>query len=236
MRFHFGITPALYFFHVFLCQNFTGDCMSRKIITVEGNIGSGKTSFAKKLAAHYKAKLILETFADNPFLQKFFVKQQDYALGMEMFFMAERYEQLKVELGEELQENEIFVIDYLFTKSLLYARVNLDDAEYGLYQKIFNILNPKIISSNLIIYLHSDINRLVNNIVERGREFEQSVKKEYLKKIEEVYLEEFEQAENQTILIFDVTKADFVKQIKDFEKMIQYVETPHQSGIYRYTI
>ena len=101
--------------------------MQRRIITVEGNIGSGKTSFAKKLAAAYNAKLILETFADNPFLQKFFVKQQDYALGMEMFFMAERYEQLNREMNDQELFNERYVIDYLFNKSLLYARVNLDD-------------------------------------------------------------------------------------------------------------
>ncbi|MBK7035691.1 MAG: deoxynucleoside kinase [Bacteroidetes bacterium] len=156
--------------------------MQRRIITVEGNIGSGKTSFAKKLAAAYNAKLILETFADNPFLQKFFVKQQDYALGMEMFFMAERYEQLKSELTEAENINDIFVIDYLFTKSLLYAKVNLDDAEYGLYQKIFNILNPKVLKSDLVIYLHSNLDRLVSNIYQRGREFELSVKKNTLKR------------------------------------------------------
>ena len=182
--------------------------MQRRIITVEGNIGSGKTSFAKKLAAAYNAKLILETFADNPFLQKFFVKQQDYALGMEMFFMAERYEQLKSELTEAENINDIFVIDYLFTKSLLYAKVNLDDAEYGLYQKIFNILNPKVLS----------------------------VKEESLKKIEEVYLNEFERFADQTTLILDVSNADFVAVDADFQKMLVLIDKQHEPGIHRYTI
>ena len=210
--------------------------MQRRIITVEGNIGSGKTSFAKKLAAAYNAKLILETFADNPFLQKFFVKQQDYALGMEMFFKAERYEQLKSELIEAENINDIFVIDYLFTKSLLYAKVNLDDAEYGLYQKIFNILNPKVLKSDLVIYLHSNLDRLVSNIYQRGREFELSVKKEYLKKIEEVYLNEFERFADQTTLILDVSNADFVAVDADFQKMLVLIDKQHEPGIHRYTI
>ena len=210
--------------------------MDYRIITVEGNIGSGKTSFARLLAAEMKAKLILETFADNPFLQKFFVKQQDYALGMEMFFMAERYEQLKSELTEAENINDIFVIDYLFTKSLLYAKVNLDDAEYGLYQKIFNILNPKVLKSDLVIYLHSNLDRLVSNIYQRGREFELSVKKEYLKKIEEVYLNEFERFADQTTLILDVSNADFVAVDADFQKMLVLIDKQHEPGIHRYTI
>lgn len=210
--------------------------MSRRIITVEGNIGSGKTSFAKKLANVYNAKLILETFADNPFLQKFFVKQQDYALGMEMFFMAERYEQLKAELTDDNNHDQTIVIDYLFTKSLLYAKVNLDDAEYGLYQKIFNILNPKVIKSDLVIYLHSNLDRLVSNIYQRGREFELSVKKEYLKKIEDVYLNEFESIGEQTTLILDVSNADFVANEADFEKMLGLIDNHHIPGIHRYTI
>jgi len=210
--------------------------MSRRIITVEGNIGSGKTSFAKKLASVNNAKLILETFADNPFLQKFFVKQQDYALGMEMFFMAERYEQLKAELSEADDAQETVVIDYLFTKSLLYARVNLDDAEYGLYQKIFNILNPKVIKSDLIIYLHSNLDRLVSNIYKRGREFELSVKKDYLKKIEDVYLTEFENIDSGTILILDVSEIDFVNNIDDFNKMSTLINQKYTDGIFKFQI
>lgn len=210
--------------------------MNYRILTVEGNIGSGKTSFARKLAEEYQAKLILETFADNPFLQKFFVRQEDYALGMEMFFMAERYEQLKEELGNwELFEDKV-VIDYLFTKSLLYARANLDDTEYALYQKIFNILNPKLPQADLIIYLHSSLDRLVSNIQKRGREFEQTVKKEYLKKIEDIYFEYFRQHENERIVIIDVTDADFVNRESDYRKLIEIIETDLPKGVNRFKI
>ena len=210
--------------------------MYYRIITVEGNIGSGKTSFARLLAAEMKAKLILETFADNPFLQKFFVKQQDYALGMEMFFMAERYEQLNREMNDQELFNERYVIDYLFNKSLLYARVNLDDTEFNLYQKIFNLLNPRMRKSDVVIYLHSDLDRLVSNIYKRGREFELTVKKDYLKKIENVYLEHFRQVTDQKTLIFDVSDADFVANATDFQKMLSIIAEPHAEGVHRFKI
>lgn len=210
--------------------------MDNRIITVEGNIGSGKTSFARLLAAELDAKLILETFADNPFLQKFFVKQEDYALGMEMFFMAERYEQLNRELSDQDLFANNYVIDYLFNKSLLYARVNLDDTEFNLYQKIFNILNPKTRKSDLVIYLHSDLDRLVANIQQRGREFEQTVKKDYLKKIENVYFEHFRQNEDQKTLILDVSDADFVANASDLRKMIDIISAGYPVGIHRFKI
>ncbi|MBK7109920.1 MAG: deoxynucleoside kinase [Bacteroidetes bacterium] len=157
--------------------------MHYKIITIEGNIGSGKTSLAKKLAQQYNTHLVLETFADNPFLQKFFEKQQDYALGMEMFFMAERYEQFNNEIEIHLQEDRPIIIDYVFTKSLIFANANLDTTEFNLFKKIFDILNPKLPSPDLIIYLHSEPKRLIENIKFRGREFEQTVQLEYLKKL-----------------------------------------------------
>lgn len=210
--------------------------MNHRIITVEGNIGSGKTSLAKKLAPEYKAKLILETFADNPFLQKFFEKQKDYALGMEMFFMAERYDQLKEELhNTELFEQNI-VIDYLFEKSLLYSRVNLDEVEYNLYRKIFNILNPALPKSDLIIYLHASAERLVANIRKRGREFEQTVRTEYLQQIEEMYFAYFKQHSDNRILILDVSDADFLQNEKEYNRIKELVESDLPLGIHTYKI
>lgn len=210
--------------------------MDHRIITVEGPIGSGKTSLAERLAKDYEAKLVLETFADNPFLQKFFVKQQDYALGMEMFFMAERYEQLKEELGNWELFRDRVVIDYLFTKSLLYAKANLDEVEYGLYQKIFNILNPKLPQSDLIVYLHSTPDRLITNILKRGREFERTVKKEYLKKIEDIYFEYFKQLSDQRIVIIDVSSVDFVNNDNDYFKIREIIESDMKAGMHRIKI
>ncbi|MBC8045361.1 MAG: deoxynucleoside kinase [Fimbriimonadaceae bacterium] len=210
--------------------------MNYKIITVEGNIGSGKTSLAKKLAAEYNAKLILESFADNPFLQKFFEKQKDYALGTEMFFMAERFDQIKEELANwELFEQKI-VIDYLFEKSLLYSKVNLDEVEYNLYQKIFNILNPKLPKSDLIIYLHSNTDRLVENIKKRGREFEQTVRKDYLQQIQDIYFEYFKQHPEDTIMVLDVSDADFVQNEDHYIQIKQIVESNLKQGINNFII
>jgi deoxyadenosine/deoxycytidine kinase len=210
--------------------------MDYRIITVEGNIGSGKTSLAKKLAADFDAKLILETFADNPFLQKFFEKQKDYALGMEMFFMAERYEQLKEELGNwEIFEQRI-IIDYLFEKSLLYSKVNLDAAEYNLYQKIFNLLNPKLPKSDIIIYLHSGTDRLVANIIKRGRQFEQTVKVEYLQNIQDMYFTYFKQHPEQCILVLDVSDADFVQNQSQYDAIKNIISKKHNTGMHHYKI
>lgn len=183
-----------------------------------------------------EARLVLETFADNPFLQKFFVKQQDYALGMEMFFLAERYEQLNKEMLEADLFGNRYVIDYLFNKSLLYARVNLDDPEFALFQKIFNILNPKVRKSDIVIYLHSDLDRLVSNIYKRGREFELTVKKDYLKKIETTYLEYFQQVPDQRILILDVTDIDFVGNQADFDRIYTLILQAHPTGVHRFKL
>lgn len=210
--------------------------MDYKIIAVEGNIGSGKTSFAQKLAKKYNGHLVLETFADNPFLQKFFVKQQDYALGMEMFFLAERYEQFKSEIESYLTTTQPIIIDYLFTKSLLFAESNLDSTEFLLFKKIFNILNPKLPHPDVVLYLHSQPERLLSNIIKRGREFERTVKQEYLKKIETAYFRHFENLHDSVILITDVTGVDFVSHNNHFEMITQIIEKKHEPGIFHYLI
>ena len=210
--------------------------MTQRIVTVEGNIGSGKTSLSRKLAQDLQATLILETFADNPFLQKFFVKQKDYALGMEMFFLAERYEQIKEAVPNWDQLEKPVVIDYLFTKSLLYAASNMDADEYRLFEKIFSILNPKLPQPDLIIYLHSNLDRLIANIFQRGREFEQTVQREYLQKIEKCYLDYFEQQQECPVLILDVSKADFVNKELHYRQIQALTEKQHSPGIHHYTI
>src|SRR4051812_1247016 len=119
--------------------------MNYHFITIEGNIGAGKTTLAHLLAKHYGARLVLEEFADNPFLPKFYENKQQYAFPLELFFMAERYKQLKEMLQTQDLFNTLTISDYLFTKSLLFSRVNLEDEEFRLYQKIFDIINPQLI-------------------------------------------------------------------------------------------
>ena len=142
--------------------------MKYSFVTIEGNIGAGKTTLANLLSKHYNSRLILEEFADNPFLPKFYESPEQYAFPLELFFMAERYKQLK----ELLQTQELFrqvtVSDYLFTKCLLFAEVNLPEEEFKLYQKLFDIINPQILQPDILIFLHSPIEKLQENIKKRN--------------------------------------------------------------------
>src|SRR4051812_17654873 len=134
--------------------------MQYHYIAIEGNIGAGKTTLAHLLAKKLNARLILEEFADNPFLPKFYQDPKQFAFPLELFFMAERYKQLK----SRLQTNDMFqsvtVSDYLFNKCLLFARVNLPEDEFKLYQKLFDIISQQIIFPDVLIYLHSPIKKL----------------------------------------------------------------------------
>src|SRR5690606_33364560 len=127
--------------------------MNYRSITIEGNIGAGKTTLARMLARHFNARLILEAFADNPFLPKFYEKPQEYAFPLELFFMAERYKQLKEMLQTQDLFSNLVVSDYLFIKSLLFAKINLPEEEYNLYQKLFDIIHPQLVQPDLLIFL-----------------------------------------------------------------------------------
>ena len=154
--------------------------MKYNFVTIEGNIGAGKTTLTHLLSKHYNARLILEKFADNPFLPKFYENQELYAFPLELFFMAERYKQLKDLLQTKDMFQNITVSDYLFTKCLLFAKVNLPDDEFRLYQKLFEIINPQIIQPDILIYLHAPISKLKENIKKRNRSYEQNISDEYL--------------------------------------------------------
>src|SRR6185436_10050367 len=137
--------------------------MQYHFITIEGNIGAGKTTLARMLSKKLNARLILEEFADNPFLPKFYENPQQYAFPLELFFMAERYKQLKDLLHTRDMFQSLTISDYLFTKCLLFAKVNLPEEEFRLYQKLFEIINQQIIQPDLLIYLHAPVNKLQAN-------------------------------------------------------------------------
>ena len=141
--------------------------MKYNFITVEGNIGVGKTTLAEILANHFNAKLVLEEFAENPFLSKFYENQQQYAFPLELFFMAERYKQLKDIVNTKDLFQKVTISDYLFTKCLLFAKVNLLEEEFRLYQKLFDIIHQQLIFPDILIYLHAPVQRLQENIKKR---------------------------------------------------------------------
>ncbi len=183
--------------------------MQHHYITIEGNIGAGKTTLAHLLAKKLNARMILEEFADNPFLPKFYENPAQYAFPLELFFMAERYKQLKEMLHTKDMFQNVTISDYMFTKCLLFAKVNLSTEEFRLYQKLFEIINQQVIYPDILIYLHSPIQKLQTNIKKRNRVYEQNIPHDYLYNLQMTYTSYIKQHNIKTIFI-DASNADFL--------------------------
>lgn len=183
--------------------------MNYHYITIEGNIGAGKTTLSHLLAKHFNARLILEQFADNPFLPKFYENPGQYAFPLELFFMAERYKQLKELVYTSDLFQKVTVTDYLFTKCLLFAKVNLEEQEFRLYQNFFDIIDAQLVKPDILIYLHAPVSKLQQNIRKRNRSYEQSIPDSYLFNIQETYTNYIRQHNIRTIFV-DVSNADFL--------------------------
>lgn len=208
--------------------------MKNNFIVIEGNIGAGKTSLSKKIAEEFNAKLILEQFADNPFLPKFYKEPERYSFQLEMSFLIERYNQMKNELRELELFKSFTVSDYFFTKSLVFAQTTLDDEEYKLYRKLFNIIYSSLPKPDLYVYLYLNINNLENNIKKRGRSYEQDIKKEYLSKIQDGYFEYFKQQQDFTFLVIDTNGIDFVNNEIDYNRVKELIfKRKYKQGINR---
>lgn len=209
--------------------------MKYNFVTIEGNIGAGKTTLAHLLSKHYNARLILEEFADNPFLPKFYENQQQYAFPLELFFMAERYKQLKDLLQTKDMFQNITISDYLFTKCLLFAKVNLATEEFRLYQKLFDIVNPQIAQPDLLIYLHSPVNVLQQNIRKRNRVYEQGIANEYLFSLQETYTQYIKQHNIKTLFV-DSSNADFLDNKEHLEIIINALDKDYEEGQHYITL
>lgn len=203
--------------------------MKYNFITIEGNIGAGKTTLAHLLSKRLNARLILEEFAENPFLPKFYENRQQYAFPLELFFMAERYKQLKELLQTKDLFHNITISDYLFTKCLLFAKVNLPIQEFLLYQKLFDIINPQLIQPDLLIYLHAPISKLKENIKKRNRSYEQSISSDYLFSLQETYTEYIRQHNVKTLFI-DVSDADFLGNEKHIQTVLDALDKEYENG------
>lgn len=200
--------------------------MNYRFIAIEGNIGAGKSTLANLLAEHYKAKLILEEFADNNFLPKFYQEPDRYAFPLELSFLADRYKQLKPTLPNQDLFQQRIVADYLFTKSKLFAKVNLKDDEYELFQKLFDIIDLHLPPPDLLIYLHAPIQKLQQNIKQRGRSYEQKISAEYLEKVQDVYSSYLKQEMCKTLII-DTRDVDFVGNPDHFLQLVNFLEKDH---------
>ena len=196
-------------------------------ITIEGNIGAGKTTLATSLSNEFNARLILEQFADNSFLPKFYEQPDKYAFPLELSFLAERYHQLKNELSKQDIFKPKIITDYYFLKSLIFAKANLDEDEYALYSKLFHIINDSLPKPDLFVYLYQNIERLQENIKKRGRSYEQKISDEYLIKIQSAYFDYIKQVPDLKIVIIDVNKIDFAHNLNDYEQIKSIINKPY---------
>ncbi len=209
--------------------------MKYNFVTIEGNIGAGKTTLAHLLSKHFNARLVLEEFADNPFLPKFYENPGQYAFPLELFFMAERYKQLKELLQTKDMFQNITVSDYLFTKCLLFAKVNLSEEEFRLYQKLFEIINPQIVQPDILIYLHTPVKKLQENIKKRNREYEQSIPNDYLFTLQETYTQYIKQHNIKTLFV-DAGNADFLGNEEHLKVIIDALDKEYDEGQHYITL
>jgi deoxyguanosine kinase len=205
--------------------------MRYHFITIEGNIGAGKTTLAHLLSKKLEARLVLEEFADNPFLPRFYENPGQYAFPLELFFMAERYKQLKDMIASRDLFDTITVSDYLFTKCLLFARVTLPEEEFRLYQRLFEIINSQILQPDILIYLHAPVSKLQQNIKKRNRSYEQSIPDEYLYNIQETYSTYIRNYNVPTLLV-DVSKADFLNNPAHLQAICDALTKTYDTGLH----
>jgi deoxyguanosine kinase len=192
-------------------------------VVIEGNIGAGKTTLAGRIADQFNANLILEHFADNPFLPKFYKEPDKYSFPLELSFLASRFKQLKEELVPQDLFKSFTVADYYFMKSLVFAASTLSGDEYNLYRQIFYIIYGSLPKPDIYVYLHLNPERLMQNIENRGRNYEKSITKEYLQKIQDSYFSFFKQNPENKYLVIDINNIDFVANSQHYTKIIDTI-------------
>ncbi|MEC7772612.1 MAG: 2-amino-4-hydroxy-6-hydroxymethyldihydropteridine diphosphokinase [Bacteroidota bacterium] len=195
-----------------------------QLIAIEGNIGAGKTTLSKMIASDFNAKLVLERFADNPFLPKFYEDQARYAFPLEMSFLADRYQQFMDDTSQFDLFKNFMVSDYDIFKSLIFAKVTLQKEEYNLYRKVFSFMYKEVKKPEIYLYLYQNTERLLANIKKRGRDYEQNIDPVYLEKINRGYLDFIKSNPNQNSIILDMGELDFVHNPADYEFILEKLE------------
>ena len=193
--------------------------MEYRYLVIEGNIGAGKTSLASMLARETGSRLILEEFSDNPFLARFYEDPARYAFQLELSFLAERYQQIKTELGHPDLFGQPVISDYFLAKSFIFSKHNLKDDEMKLFEKLFSIINLQVPKPELYVYLHVPVKKLLENIELRGRSYEKNIRPEYLKELQEGYFGFFKSQRELKIVVIDTTHIDFVNKESDFQQL-----------------
>ncbi|MBQ0117959.1 MAG: 2-amino-4-hydroxy-6-hydroxymethyldihydropteridine diphosphokinase [Flavobacterium sp.] len=193
-------------------------------ISIEGNIGAGKTTLSTRISEDFNAKLVLERFADNSFLPKFYKDPVRFAFPLEVSFLTDRYKQLTDDLSQFDLFKDFVVADYHIFKSLIFAKVTLGEDEYRLYKTMFDIIYKEMPKPDLYIYLYQNSDRLLSNIKKRGRDYEQDIQREYLEKINQGYLEYIKNQTDINMIIIDVSELDFVENQEDYVSILKKIE------------
>ena len=204
-------------------------------IAIEGNIGAGKTTLATRMSQQFNTRLILEQFEDNSFLPKFYEDPARYAFPLELSFLADRFQQLKSKLAVQDMFHPVTIADYFILKSLIFAKKTLSSEEFTLYSRLFSIIENALPKPDLLVYLYLDISRLQSNIRTRGRVYEQKIEDDYLRKIQEGYLDYIKQQQGLRVLLIDTNKLDFVAHQEDYDHLIEIITQDYPVGIHRIT-
>lgn len=202
-------------------------------IAVEGVIGAGKTSVAAMLAERLNAKLILENFEDNPFLEKFYLNPDEYAFRTQMFFLLERYTQLQELHQKDLFQNFI-ISDYIFEKDKIFAYLNLNDDELKIYEHIVQGLDKNVVIPDLVIYLQSSVERLMANINKRQREIEKEISEEYIDNLNDAYNYFFSRYKSSKVMIVNCEEVDFLSNPLDFDDLVSEIFKSETSAVKYY--
>ncbi|WP_268223461.1 2-amino-4-hydroxy-6-hydroxymethyldihydropteridine diphosphokinase [Sinomicrobium oceani] len=192
-------------------------------IAIEGNIGSGKTTLATKIAEDFNGKLILERFADNPFLPKFYEDRNRYAFPLEMSFLADRYQQFTDDTSQPDLFRNFMVSDYDIFKSLIFAKVTLAEDEFRLYRKLFDLMYKEVTKPDIYVYLYQNTDKLLQNIRKRGRKYEQNIPPDYLEEIQKGYLDFIKANQYNNVLLLDISDLDFVQNKNDYDFIIDKI-------------
>ncbi len=205
-------------------------------IAIEGNIGAGKTTLCRQLSEQFNCRLVLEQFSDNPFLPLFYENPERYAFMVELFFMTERHKQLQTAFSNPDLFQQFTVSDYFFLKTLLFARKNLNEEEFRLFKRLFHILNANFPKPDILIYLHRSVDNLLKNIKHRGRAYEAQITPQYLQNIQDTYFEYFKTEIEVPILILNVDDADYVRESKHFDLIVDCIKTKFHTGMHQIII
>ena len=200
-----------------------------RYIAVEGPIGVGKTSLTKRLAKSFNYDMLLEKSEENPFLERFYNDPRQMALATQLFFLFQRAQQL-----QDLRQDDMFepvrVADFLMEKDRLFARQNLDQDEFELYQNVYKHLTIDAPKPDLVIYLQAPVNVLLERIQKRGILAEQQIEASYLESLIDAYTNFFHYYDESTLLVVNSSEIDLVNNDEDYEQLLDYILTTRKGS------